>query len=119
MNIDNVAFGTEVSSLKDVLSGSGVISSPYATSSSSPASNIVTIPHNQMTNNVIPSVTINTQSVFGRVGYSSLPWSTRDGRTSVDVYVDDTNIYIKASSFTAGMPQDPQSFAYTYIVLIP
>lgn len=119
MNIDQVALASFLPALKVVKTGSGTITAPAATSSNSPQSNVATIPHDQNSNNVFFAVIINGSAVYGSTRYINTPWSTPDGRVSVTPYVDGQNLYIKATSSTAGADQPATSFPYIYTILIP
>ena len=119
MDISKVALASSIAALKVVASGVGTITAPAATLSNSPQSNLIVIPHNQIDSNVIPSVIINTSALYGYNSYTQIPFSTPDGRTAIDTYVDNTNVYIKATNSTAGSPQSSMSFPYTISIIIP
>lgn len=119
MNIDKVALASSKASLKVISSAGGSITAPAATSVNSPQSNIVTIPHNQGNTDVLFSVIADATNVYGSTRYVTAPWSTPDGRISIDAYIDVDNLYIKATSSTAGSPQAATSFTYYYNIIIP
>ena len=118
-DFEKIGLDSQNAALKAIGRGSGSITAPLATSANSPQANTVTIPHNQNSSNVFPAVIINASSVYGSTRYITLPWSTPDGRTSAGAHVDATNIYITATSFTAGADQPALSFTYTYSILVP
>ncbi len=123
MDEDNIQFNADKSSLKGIFSGSGSISSPGATSGTSPQSNVVTIPHGLGTTELIWSVSIDVSqpyaAFYGANTYALAPWATGDGRTAVDASIDANNLYIRATSSTAGAAQVGYGFTFFYNILLP
>lgn len=119
MNIERIALASSKASLKVIETSSGSITAPAATSSNSPQSNIITVPHGQGNTDVLFSVIANASNVYGSTRYVTAPWSTPDGRISIDAYIDADNLYIKATSSTAGSDQPATNFTYYYTILIP
>ena len=112
---EEVTLDSRKASLKAVSSGTGAITAPYTASIDS---SIVTIPHGQSSTDVIPSI-IASAPLYEVVTYFSIPYASADGRVSLDAYVDDTYIYLKATSQTGGLPQDAVDFTYFYTILVP
>lgn len=115
MKVDLLALFSEIPALKLVKTGSGTIVAP-ATSSS--ASNLLTIPHGLGTTNLVWSVAANASAVYGSTRFVNAPWTVSDGRVSIDAYVDANNLYIKATSSTAGSPTPNYTFPFTYSLIL-
>ena len=116
MDEEKIALDAEKASLKLVDTDTGTIIAPPTASS---ASNTVTIPHNCDTTDLIWAVVASTGDIFASTRYVTTPFSTPDGRVQLIAYIDDTNLYIKATSSTAGSPEDGATFSYRYFILMP
>lgn len=115
MNINDVALYSENAALKLVERGTGTIIAP-ATSTSASNTNIIF--HGLDTTDIMWSVAANSFFVSASNTYVTIPWSSSDGRISIDAYIDKNNLYIKATSSTAGSPQPATSFDYSYTIIL-
>lgn len=113
IDVTKALLASDRVALKLVDSGVGTIVAPEATSI---AQNTVTIPHGLGTvDKVFWSVSaINTLYEL----YITTPFATPDGRVAIDAFIDSTNLYIRATSQTAGSPQEASTFTYQYNILI-
>lgn len=116
MVLDKLSLDSRNAALKAIASGSGTLNVP---GTSGTTSVIATIPHGQGVPEVIVTVNANFGAVYGGNRYVTAPFVTPDGRNAIDVYVDSTNVYIKATSSTSGAPEPARSYPYDYTILIP
>lgn len=99
--------------LKLVDAGSGSVVAP---STASIAQNTVVIPHGLGTVDKVFWTVSAFNTIFTQ--YVNAPFTTPDGRIALDAFIDSTNLYIRATSQTAGAPQDASTFNFTYTILI-
>lgn len=113
INVKNTILSSDNAALKFVASGTGSIIAP---ATSSIAQTTHTIPHGMgSAEKLFWSVSaINTTYAL----VTTIPWASPDGRVAIDAFVDDTNLYIKATSQTAGGSQDASYFDYQYNIII-
>lgn len=118
MNPDVINLFSPIGMPKVVQTGSGTIVAPAATSTNSPQSNDVVIPHNLGTKDIIVSLT--ATFTYGSLSTSRVlaPWISNDGRKSLDVVWDTNNITIRASSSTAGSAESATTFNFNYNIIM-
>lgn len=115
MDSSKVALTSKLSALKLIDTPiTGTITAPATASF---ASNEVAIPHGLGNDELLPSLTAKWSGFPGKI--ISAPYATGDGRVALEVSWDDTNVYITATSSTAGSPQPATTFDYTLIITVP
>lgn len=115
VNSKRVNLASDLSMPKVVGGGSGTITAP---ATSSVASNTEIIPNIFKTSNLIVALTATFKYGSLSTQRTQAPWISNDGRKSLDVTWNDDNIYIRATSSTAGAPEVATTFNYTYNIIM-